>query len=209
MAAVVPPAGEDAHAPIWAPNPEVPLVARLLAYGFAVLMLIAIIATILTKTPPDLPTFPAAWDTYRLGDRYTLRYPKGWEPTHGSSDDNRMVTFIMSPSSDVRIEALARELPEVVDAAVLEQLNAKFENGFRERDEFSSFELRPGDGGWIDGKGRVFDFTVEDNDTPMTGGWMICVVDTHLICLVGYTPRAGWSTMQDIINQIAREAAFE
>ena len=189
--------------PVWAPNPGVPLLARILAFLFAAALLYTAVMTFRTTRPPD-PPIPDQWASYHLGAESTIPYPANWQTEErNDADDTREASFMLTPSSPVRLEVivLAIDAGEHRDE-VISALTEKLTTGFQTR--FTNFALQDESFRCDAGDAKRFTFTL--NGAPMTGALLFTPKGHHTLGVIGYAPPDGWPTMQDIFIHAANEA---
>jgi len=208
-------ASARAPAPVWSPNPGVPIIARVLAYTFGGFMLIAIIATCMTPRAVDVPSTPSSesdWSSMQVGNGCIISYPRGWvsqprkeEGGAHPPDGQFQVQFSLYPNSPVQVTAVLEELPPDAGDSIVQQKNDWLEATLREQD-YTNFTLSDGSLTTISANGRAFTFTLENQ--PMSGAWVIQPHGRFLFSLIGFAPRKGWQETQLIISQMAIKAKF-
>jgi hypothetical protein len=209
-------ASTKAPAPVWSPNPGVPLVARLLAYTFGGLMLLTIFATCLTPRADDVPPIPSAetdWSSLDAGDGCILYYPRGWSAAlqegdaHPDKEGYQLeVNFSLYPNSPVQVMAILEDLPLNSEYLVIQQQNDWLEKKLLGQRHIRNFTLFDGVLTSISTNGQAFTFTLDNR--PMSGAWLIQPKGRFLLSLIGFAPRKGWEATQIIISQMAEKAEF-
>ncbi len=197
--------------PVWAPNPGVPIVSRLLAYLFAALMLYTIAQTIhvsYTGRKPDIPAPPKEWETFTSVDGCTLPYPAHWatakKPVETRKGDEMLEQAVFALSSDgqVLVSMLLFTFPQDVGYGTLDNIDQGIEQDSREH--FADFTKTEATGLQVEGAGRTFNFTGEDRrKLPMAGGWVIVPDGRRVLCLRAVGPREAWSTMAGVLTHMA------
>ncbi len=192
--------------PVWAPNPAVPLPARILAYLFAALALLTALLGMIPR-PPDTPPEVKKWATYNSSHGCTLPYPAGWDMQVSSNNETDKIIIALLPDSPVQVMAMIRQFPEPVDASLLAQnaddLVAKL------RDQFHNFT--PRDDGKISDVAdveRSFTFT-DENKTAMAGTLTIRTANNSALLLISFAPQEGWSAMRQITGHMLEFAQFK
>ncbi|HEY3376450.1 MAG TPA: hypothetical protein VGL77_03060, partial [Armatimonadota bacterium] len=120
-------------APVWAPNPGVPLTARILAYLFAALMLYTVIASYRNVRPPDIPPVPTGWQRYSSAMLHLqISYPQGWIVDDKATAGQTHFSLSLPPAHQVYFEVIGLELPNVITSENLQQLNANLAGNLSE-----------------------------------------------------------------------------
>jgi len=191
--------------PVWAPNPGVPVIARMLAFIFGGLMLLTVFATCLTPRAPDIPPIPNAETDWRRLDTKNgcvLYYPRGWIPEPQSDGEQFNMQFSLCPGSLVQVTAILEEATPNTEYLATDQINSRLEADLQ--DKLDNFTLTEGTLTTIAANGRAFTFTKYNR--PMSGAWVIQPEGRFLLCLIGFAPRDGWEATQIIISQMATKA---
>jgi len=208
--------------PVWSPNPEVPLVARLLAYTFGGLMLLTLIAYLWTPQAPDIPPLVSTWAAYRTQSGLTLPYPDRWAVTPlPSKGDDRVIFTLMPvppgtdiPMTEVQILAIAEPGERAPGYLEIDRANRGLEEDFiahfqdlqaKYPRQYRGFAWQGTEGLSPTRRGRVFTFT--NDKRPVTGGWIIVTRGRYLIRLIAFAPTAGWDAMKVILIQMAQQLA--
>jgi hypothetical protein len=193
-------------APIWAPNPAVPLLARLLAYLFGGLMLLAVVLSSVTERPPDTAPSPEVWKWHAFADGSGFPYPAEWVLESKSINQGVEVRLALTESSPVRVDALLLTLPRQIGRDDLAQLDESLAAQMRSR--FTEFTLDPPSGSGL--RSFCYDLVLgagaQAARLPMRGAWIVQVKDHRALLLIGMTPSPGWATMEFILLRIARKA---
>ena len=196
--------------PVWAPNPGVPIVARMLAYCFGALVLLTIIATVLSTPAPDVPKYPARWSTLHLSAKCAVPYPEGWytfdlQPAADSGIDAAQSIALLPNNKypvqeyPVRVEALLVEVPAGRKRNdMVQALNDYVLKMLRQR--LKTFEMA-GDGGASDADADIA-FTFTQDKQPMRGEWMIYLHGDAALILVAFASPEGWMATQVILHEM-------
>jgi len=194
-------------APVWSPNPGVPIIARVLAYTFGGLMLLTIIATCLTPRAVDIPSLPNSesdWSSLPVENGCILYYPRGWviQPQEDDAAGERFqVQFSLYPNSPVQVTAMLEELPPDAGDSIAQQKNDWLEATLRRQQKYKNLILTDGALSTFADNSRAFTFTLENR--PMSGAWVIQSRGRFLLSLIGFAPRQGWQETQLIVSQMA------
>ena len=199
--------GTGSTVPVWAPNPGVPIMARILAYTFGGLMLLTFIANCMTKPAADIPKFPKAWEVLQLPG-CGVPYPQGWhlspqEVQQGSAIlSHHLVTLLPAQVSPVRVEVIAQEIPtNMMPSTVVHLLNEGVRQNLVAR-QYEHFSVEQ-DGGSYTDVGAAF--TYLQGQTEITGEWMILTNDKYAVIFIGFAATEGWPAMQVILREMAAQ----
>jgi len=198
-----------AAVPVWAPNPAVPLPARILAYLFGGFTLLTVLLSILVDRPPDTPPTPKSWAAFPCTQHCTISYPTGWDVQSPQIKDGEEHVFSLLPGSPVRIESILMQLPGVAHHVDSRQIERLLKPELERR--FDNFTVRKNDGiiSEADDGEQSFNFTLKDNTTKMTGVWAVRASGHSLLLFVATTPENGWGTMREIVDHMLSETKFE
>lgn len=119
--------------PVWASNPAVPPVARVLAFTFGGLMLITIALALAGFRTVGGPTTPDKWFVFRSSKAYVTAYPEGWRvisseeiAKHAQEDGDRKGTGVYPDiftlkggDGKTHIDVLVRDIPTRVNMAAI------------------------------------------------------------------------------------------
>lgn len=200
-----------APAPVWAPNPAVPISARILAYLFGGLTLLTAILGLYIARPPDVPPLPNHWATYHTPQGCTLPYPSGWtmrvQPVKGAGD---WMIFALMPESPVGVEACTIKLQVQADSLPSGKIEEMWEPDLRKR--FKGYTRR--DDGTVsvsaeDAKSFTFLFDDNGDAIKMAGASMVRTSGATVLLLVAYAPEEGWVTMKQIADHMLTDAKFD
>ncbi len=201
----LPPPPTEPHdpprAPIWAPNPGVPLTARILAITFGVLLALTVIISLVGERPPDQPLLPKAWDTYATKSGITARVPDGWvSQVAGETDEFTCVRFWQRDGGPVTVDLLGWRLPREIDDAIRAAVAKEVEA-----------DLRTSCTGYApaapDGDRRRFTCTLDGH--AMAGAWTRIERGRAVAVLIALTPAAGATTMDAILDEMAAGVAMQ
>lgn len=192
------------QAPIWAPNPAVPIIARILAYCFGALMMVTVVRSCLNVRPPSFPTYPAQWKTFSAEPGMTIPYPGDWTMHDQSANDNLDLIFMMLPNDLTHIEVLVIREDETVDAERLQQITARINE--RMMTIYPGYRAQEGEG---DNAWRRFRANgVDKTPMPIAGAWNVRAQGNRILYLVAVSHEDGWSTMERIATHVMNEARF-
>jgi hypothetical protein len=197
--------------PVWAPNPGVPIIARILAYAFAFLMLLIWALSLTQVRPPDIAPLPDQWSTYRGSQGLTMPYPTGWYTVEDPKDPNKSVLFVLRRGGPVQVNVVPLSIPadawpqispDKMDATVETEWVVKGFDG-------ENFALGEGASDPLE-KMHAFTFTVphRQNDVPMSGAWTMRTNGKQIVILLSSSPQEGWTNVKDIFTHIADNLQF-
>lgn len=183
--------------PVWAPDPAVPLAARLLAYLFAIFMILTVVRAWMMPRPFDYPSFPANWKSETLNG-ITLQYPADtWQMVSIADADPLVVTELQfsytPPTSDVlQLNLIA--LNGQVDAENAEYIVKNRLNAYVP--QIPSDEDTPA--GW-----HTFHASSERSKKPIEGAWISRMVGNQTVLLFAYAPTPGWRATKQILSYMS------
>ncbi|MHB9132163.1 MAG: RING finger protein [Armatimonadota bacterium] len=201
--------------PVWAPNPGVPLTARLLAYTFAGFMLLALLLAIVTKRPPDVPPLPEdnQWETYTVDSQFTIQYPTGWIVDKEQDEEETDLVCKLWQNSPVNVIIAVQPLPASFDPASTESIRARLDARISENysennsENYSDYQAEDR---YADSNGTVnwqrFGFC--DEKIRMTGSWTTFVKDRYHIIIIGECPLDGRTVMESILSTMAESVSI-
>jgi len=190
------------RAPVWAPNPGVPPVARVLAYAFGALLALTVLLSLIIERPPDRPIPPARWATYTAPDGLTLRYPAGWRVRTESQGQSRTILFTQQPHSPVMVQAMTVTLAREIDAAARAFIATAVEHSLRA--DYPDFTPTTSDS-------DLHRFTCAArgaNPLPLAGGWTLRTDGARAVVLLALTPASGWPAMEPILATMQKNLTF-
>lgn len=191
--------------PVWAPNPGVPTIARILAYTFGGLMLLTLFATCLTPRADDSPPIPKTeqdWAALKTHNGCVLYYPRGWAVEQETIDNRVQVNCALIPGSPVQVMILLQETSEHDGFLAVGQIRSQLEKMLPER--LDDFTLSDKTLTIISSNGQAFTFT--DRGKPMSGAWVIEPRGRFVLCVMGQAPRSSWRQTELIVSQMAKKA---
>ncbi len=179
--------------PVWAPDPAVPLVARLLAYCFAIFMLLTVIRACTMPRPLDYPVMPMSWKSDSING-ITLQYPDNWQMVSITETDPVVVTDLQfsytPPTTDVlqlRVFTLNGQFDEYSEASFIKDHLTAY------APQLINGEDDPAD--W-----HTFRATSTLAKTSIQGAWVARVVGNQTVLLLSFAPAAGWRVTQQILS---------
>jgi len=200
------------HIPVWAPNPAVPLVARILAYLFAFMMVLSAFLSFSLWRPVSVPENVTTWEkpyTSSLG--YSIPYPEKWKVISqeeyirrsGTEDDysNAPDLFIV-PSSEVSIYVIPISADDTSPSP----------NEYMKYTRY--IELPHNSGDTRDAGFNEFTYTKKERhgELPlrirtinMHGSWAVRDSNGKRLLIVGSAPQEGWEVMSGIFTHMFNE----
>jgi len=209
-------------APVWAPNPGVPVIARVLAYIFGGLMLLTIIISIYNfffRSPiPDIPPNPARWQTFSA-DGVQIPYPESWYVSLSAETDGDVTVQVIyfslldTPNDrikedynfKVRIKMKLFEVSGEVSSLAVDVIDS--DNEIKLSRQYQEFRV-VSDGKSLSGKGKVYTYLIPGVDMPMYGEWILIPKGRRILCLYANAPEAARQTMQEILYHMAENASI-
>jgi len=191
--------------PVWAPNPGVPIIARILAYTFGGLMLLTLFTTCFTPRADDVPPIPQTeqdWTALKTQNGCVLYYPHDWSIDQKSVENQLQVNCSLIPGSPVRVEILLQESSDNESYLAVEQIRSQLEKVLPK--EFQNFALSDEALTMISSNGQAFTFTY--NGKPMSGAWVIEPKGRFVLCMIGFAPRDSLKATELIVSQMLKKA---
>ena len=191
--------------PVWAPNPGVPTVARILAYAFGGLMLLTLFATCFTPRADDSPPIPKTeqdWAELETHNGCVLYYPNDWTVEQKTVENRTQVNCALIPGSPVQMTVLLQEASDNESYLIVDAMKKEL-TGFL-RKELDNFTLSDETLTIIASNGQAFTFT--DHGKPMSGAWVIESRGRFVLCVMGQAPRNSWRETELIVSQMAKKA---
>ena len=192
--------------PIWAPNPGVPLLARVLAYLFAAMMLLAVVLTMTGARAID-PPVPPEWESYALGTNCTVPYPSAWVPIPPDTPlDKGMqeISFaLVDRHNPIHYDVLLLPLSTTGDDShdILDKLNAI--QGERLAQQLHHFTQSDEVIHCTGGDAKTFTCTL--NGALIDGAFLFLPRGQRTLGIIAFCPADGWPVMQDIFTHVANE----
>ncbi|MHB9025598.1 MAG: RING finger protein [Armatimonadota bacterium] len=190
-----------AHTPIWAPNPGVPIVARILAYTFGLLMLLVTYQTFARERPPDSAPIPGKWSSFESAQGMTIPYPEGWFVAEDTREN--VVRLMLMPGSPVRVDILSAESRNESVQLTPEMIRPGFEEKLQ---QIKGYEPQTGvttDDTALEMHAFRFVTRGPRGSLAMSGAWTMRARDQQVLILVATAPREGWQTTERIFSHIA------
>jgi hypothetical protein len=182
------------NTPVWAPDPAVPLIARILAYLFAVLILLTVIRACAIPRPLDYPVYPTNWKQEN-NNGILLQYPDNWQQINLTDPDPLVVTdlqFIYSPPTSgmqqIRVITVSdlNTDPETIVSSLI-----------------NHYTLQPGQGEDQSADWHTFSGTTRDTNKPFLGAWTSRIIANQLVLLLAYAPTPGWEVTQQVLSYMS------
>lgn len=186
--------------PIWSPDPAVPLIARILAYVFAALMLFTVIHSNTHVRPLDNLLYPQRWRNY-TGALCTVTYPSGWRVIDQSERSLSHVYFVYSTAGPSYIETMVRQSGELITPETMEQLLETKLAGYQPREATNDDDALAG---WHFFRASA----AEPNAAPVVGAWLLRTQEDRTLFLLAMSPADNWSTMADISSTMLQQIAL-
>ena len=206
---VSPGAHHAPRVPVWAPDPGVPMIARLLAYIFGVLMLFTVISS-LRPRPPDIPSYPNEWKLFQ-NYGFSIPYPTNWVMQDRTQGGNTHVAFFLPPRTDmVRVEVFAyRVEPSSVrdDAAwqISEAAAARFEEWLRQ-DYYTGYLSKQGTN--ITGYHYFTAHPLSDDGPPIVGAWVARAQGNTVLFITAVSSAQAWHVTESIFAAMVQRIQF-
>ncbi|MHB0938055.1 MAG: hypothetical protein ACYDCO_16865 [Armatimonadota bacterium] len=191
--------------PVWAPNPGVPVISRILAYSFGAFMLITLFATCFTPRAADSPPIPQTeqdWTVLRTDNGCVLYYPRNWTIQQEVNDNQLQVDCSLIPGSPVQVTVLVRESTDTESYLAVEQMKDQLEKMLTAK--LKDFALSDETLTTISSNGQAFNFTT--NGQPMSGAWVMEPRGRFVLCVMGSSPRDSWKATELIVSHMAKKA---
>lgn len=193
--------------PIWAPDPAVPLIARMLAYLFAVLMLFTVIRSNTYVRPTDSLLYPQQWHNYAAG-LCTMTYPSGWRVIDQSERSLAHVYFVYSTAGPSYVETMVQQSSGQITPEMLNDLSQHQEAllegaipGYRQRTATADDSALTG---W-----HFFSANAAEPNAPsVIGAWALCAQGNRTLFLLARSSPANWSTMAEISSTMLTHAVL-
>lgn len=184
-------------APVWAPNPAVPVAARVLAYLFGALMIVTVLVSLYSNRPPDRPHFPQRWQQYRSAAGVTVPYPDGWAVTTKPIADGEQVYFSFTPGGLIQVELLIKTLPGEADEEIRAYIRQVIDEQLRQRlPAYTS-------GDTLSNGLHSFTFRMDTGTAAaMTGAWRLDAEHTHAVRLLAVSPTPSWPALAPIVDHM-------
>jgi len=194
--------------PVWAPTPGVPIIARLLAYAFAALMLVAMALSFLAKRPQNLPFPPQKWEYYHSEQGSIVPYPASWHLVHQTKKGNDQpdVVRVLFPDgwdeNNTDIIILSYTLPqqgntEIDSSKVLDRLESLRQTRFSS----DNYVISATDASVAPNNLHSFTLTGKHQQIK-SGNWLLLLKDNHFTYIESVTPVDGKQVMDTIVTQM-------
>lgn len=191
--------------PVWAPDPGVPLIARLLAYIFGVLMLFTVMSS-LRPRPPDIPAYPSEW---RIFEKYglTIPYPDNWQYQNRTQGENVHIAFYLPPRTDmVRVEIFSFNINNSTATALdplgkssNELASERFEEWLRE-EYYTGYTAKMETG--VAGYHYFTAQPLSKDGPPIVGAWVSRVQGGTIIFATAASSAPAWHVTENIFSKI-------
>jgi hypothetical protein len=208
--------------PLWAPTPGVPILARVLSYTFACLMLLTLGLTCGMQRPLSTPGAPRAWYRFSSKIGYAISYPVGWMKLEGKLREGTSVGGIpqkaytidrFSPGGGIIVRICAckpagsaQEFYRALDTENAEDLVS---------DLMHVPSYQP-DSAFVPGTQHLFTTSVQmdDPEVPfrsqavvLEGVWEVVMLGDKVFLIAAICPKVGWAEMQTIVSQMVSSIA--
>ncbi len=214
------------QAPVWAANPAVPIEARLLAYGFAFLMVLTALISFSSWRPVSVAEIPASWKmplTSSLG--YTIPYPNKWrvikreeiiERQRDPVETENIGDIFVLPQSDIQIHTIPIETPDPtfsLDNILLGKIiRGTFFGKSQRPDKFKEITIKDRNSSSDSSYEFTFQITEQHGENiffyrtvNMHGAWTIRKNGTGQLIIIGVAPQEGWTAVSDIFSHMVGE----
>lgn len=192
--------------PVWAPDPGVPLIARLLAYIFGVLMFFTVISS-LRPRPPDIPEYPNQWKIYEKNG-LTISYPDKWQYQDRTQNNDIHVAFYLPPRTDmVRVEIFCYKINNFttslapLDKTSDELANERFEQWLR-KDYYTGYTAKMEAG--ISGYHYFTAQPLSEDGPPIVGAWVSRLQGGTIIFITAASSAPAWHVTENIFSKMVQ-----
>lgn len=191
--------------PVWAPDPGVPLIARLLAYIFGILMFFTVISS-LRPRPPDIPAYPSEWKLFAK-DGLSVPYPAKWQYLDRTQGENIHIAFYLPPRTDmVRVEIFSYSINNSSSSALapLEKSTSelaaeRFEEWLRE-EYYTGYTAKTETG--VSGYHYFTALPLSEDGPPIVGAWVSRVQGGTIIFATAASSAPAWHVTENIFSKI-------
>lgn len=182
--------------PIWAPNPGVPLTARILSYIFALLVVVTIFRSCAYERPSDLPVFPRQWASYLTPQGMKIPYPSDWSPADHTQ--NGEPDFYFALGNSVHIEVSMAEASYDLDTSQFPEIEQHIEENMQKDLPGYSPQVVDAVTGW-----HLFHLTPpHSHKPPLQGAWTARIQGNRVACLIAVAPNEGWPAMAQVFTYV-------
>ncbi len=197
--------------PVWAPNPAVPLPARILADLFGGMTLLAVVLSMMIPRSPDTPPLTKNWTYYHSNYGCSFPYPADWDMHAESKDDTDKVILALMPDSSVQAYAIIRQFPVEINDKMLQKAANGMVDSLSTQKGISDFTGRDEEkiSDAADAE-RSFTFTGNEiHNNKMAGTLTLRADHQTLFILIAISPAEGWGNMRQIAGYMLENAKFE
>ena len=178
--------------PVWAPDPAVPLVARILAYHFAVFLLLTVIRACAMPRPLDYPVYPSRWGSDTVNG-LTFQYPGNWQVRNAVLHDPPRITtdlqYFYTPPTQQVVQIRLITMGFAFDP----------ERMVADPHLIQNYTAQPALDGALPNDCHAFSGRVNDAKQPIKGAWVSRRVGNQWILLLAFSPEQGWPITQRIL----------
>jgi hypothetical protein len=175
--------------PVWAPDPAVPLFARILSYLFATFMLLTVIRACAMPRPFDYPNLPTMWKNSDVNG-VSLPYPDDWHKVRIADSASWVLTDLQFYYTPPTRNVLQLRMITTNDADINPQkVIANLIDNYVEQSDADDSAAD-----WHTFVGYPVGTT-----RKISGAWVIRVVGDQTVILLAYSPEQGWQVTRQIL----------
>lgn len=178
--------------PVWAPDPAVPLAARILSYLFAVVLLLTVIRACSMPRPFDYPVLPTEWKSNTFHG-VTLQSPANWQvisiPERDSVVMNDLLFYYTPPTREV-LQMRVIILNCAITQASAEDIVKKLVDQYAP--QAGNSEGMPAN--WHEFRGYP-----TRAKQAICGSWFAQISGNQSVLLLGFAPEDGWTVTQQTL----------